>query len=197
MATGTVVLNLVIGVDEVGRGPLAGPLISCAVLLSNNHGIDGLDDSKKLSAKKRNFLASIIEQRALAVGFGRAEVDEIDELNVLQATMRAMERAVAAVVIIGAPILIDGNRVPDSLRDHANAVVGGDKSIAAISAASILAKVARDREMAQLAITYPGYGFEKNAGYPTNEHLRALAALGATPIHRKTFRPVRELLESQ
>ena len=190
-------LSFVIGVDEVGRGPLAGPLIACAVVLSDDHGIDNLRDSKKLSAKQRSILAPIIEKRAIAVGYGRADVEEIDDINVLQATMLAMERAVVAINIADEPILIDGNQIPTSLNNRATGVVRGDQSVAAISAASILAKVARDKEMTLLAKSYPRYGFERHSGYPTKAHLHALKQFGVTPIHRRTFRPIRELLESE
>ena len=189
-------MTAVIGVDEVGRGPLAGPVVTCAVLWPDDHGIAELDDSKKLSAKKREALVPLIRQSALKISFGRAEVEEIDELNILHATMLAMERAVSGLGVIDAPIFIDGNRVPDGLKGRAEAIVGGDGSVAAISAASILAKVARDEEMTALAELYPGYGLESHAGYPTKTHIEALERLGVTPIHRRSFGPVKRLVET-
>jgi ribonuclease HII len=185
----------VIGVDEVGRGPLAGPVVTCAVRWPSNHRLDALADSKKLSAKRRLQLEPMIVDEAEAVSYGRAEVWEIDALNILEATMLAMQRAVDGLVVRDVPILIDGNRVPPGLKDQASAVVGGDGSVAAISAASILAKVARDREMARMADEFPGYGFEVHAGYPTKAHLAALDQLGVSPIHRRSFAPVRKRLK--
>lgn len=185
-----------IGVDEVGRGPLAGPVVTCAVMWPDDHEIIALDDSKKLSAKKRGALVPLIREKAVKISFGRAEVEEIDALNVLNATMLAMERAVAGLGAVDAPIRIDGNRVPDSLKGRALAVVGGDDLIAAISAASILAKEARDEEMVALAEIYPGYGFDGHAGYPTKEHIEALETLGVSPIHRRSFGPVKRILEN-
>ena len=190
-------MNWVVGVDEVGRGPLAGPVITCAVLWPGDHSLDALNDSKKLSAKKRELLLPCIERMAIRISFGRAEVEEIDYLNILHATMLAMERAVSGLNEFDAPILIDGNRVPDVLKGRAKAIIGGDGLIPAISAASILAKVARDKEMSVLAKIYPGYGFEKHAGYPTIAHLEALGALGVSPIHRRSFAPVKRLLETE
>ena len=185
-----------IGVDEVGRGPLAGPVVTCAVLWPDDHGIVTLNDSKKLSAKKRKTLVPLIREKAVKVSFGRAEVEEIDCLNILHATMLAMERAVAGLGAVNAPIRVDGNRVPDGLKGRALAVVGGDSLIAAISAASILAKVARDEEMVALAAIYPGYGFDGHAGYPTKAHIQALETLGVSPIHRRSFGPVKRVLEN-
>lgn len=189
-------MSLTIGVDEVGRGPLAGPVVTCAILWPDDHGIVALDDSKKLSAKKRETLVPLIRDKAVKISFGRAEVDEIDRLNILHATMLAMERAVEGLGAVDAPIRIDGNRVPDGLKGRALAVVGGDGLIAAISAASILAKVARDEEMVALAEMYPGYGFEGHAGYPTKAHIQALETLGVSPIHRRSFGPVKRILEN-
>lgn len=188
-------MNLVVGVDEVGRGPLAGPVITCAVLWPVDYSLAELNDSKKLSAKKREFLQPCIEKMAIRISFGRAEVEEIDCLNILRATMLAMERAVGGLNEFDAPILIDGNSVPNTLKGKATAIIGGDGLISAISAASILAKVARDKEMSDLAKIYPGYGFEKHAGYPTRAHIEALGALGVSPIHRRSFAPVKKLLE--
>ena len=189
-------MSLTIGVDEVGRGPLAGPVFTCAILWPEDQGIVALDDSKKLSAKKREALVPLIRDKAVKISFGRAEVDEIDRLNILHATMLAMERAVEGLGAVDAPIRIDGNRVPDGLKGRALAVVGGDGMIAAISAASILAKVARDEEMTALAEMYPGYGFEGHAGYPTKAHIQALETLGVSPIHRRSFGPVKRILEN-
>lgn len=186
----------VIGVDEVGRGPLAGPVVTCAVLWPIDLQWSMLADSKTLSAKKRQSLIVGIRERAERISYGRAEADEIDQLNILQATMVAMERAVAGLGVTDAEILIDGNRVPEGLHGRARALVGGDGRVAAISAASILAKVARDEEMAAWAETYPGYGFEQHAGYPTKSHLDALDRLGVTPIHRRSFAPVKNRLEA-
>jgi len=188
-------LSLIIGVDEVGRGPLAGPVVTCAVLWPEDHGIYQLVDSKKLSAKKREALVPLILEKAVKVSYGRAEVSEIDMLNILQATMLAMERAVDGLGDLDEKIQIDGNRIPDSLKGRAQAVIGGDGFVSAISAASILAKVARDKEMVALSEIYRGYGFEAHAGYPTKLHLEALELLGVTPIHRRSFGPVRRILE--
>lgn len=189
-------MSVLVGVDEVGRGPLAGPVVTCAVLWPDDHGIVELDDSKKLSPKKREALIPLIRDKALEISFGRAEVEEIDTLNILHATMLAMERAVEGLGEFDALIRIDGNRVPDGLKGRAQAVVGGDGLIAAISAASILAKVARDEEMAALAEIYPGYGLERHAGYPTKAHIEALELLGVSPIHRRSFGPVKRILEN-
>lgn len=187
-----------IGIDEVGRGPLAGPVITCAVLWPCNATLVGLTDSKRLSAKRREALIPAIESTAVAIGYGRADPDEIDQLNILQATLLAMVRAVdaiAAVTPVGTPIYIDGNQIPGPLRGRAIAVVGGDGSEPCISAASVLAKVRRDREMRDWASCYPGYGFERHAGYPTPQHLDALSCLGITPIHRRSFAPVAQRLQ--
>lgn len=186
-------LEAVAGVDEVGRGPLAGPVVAAAVILPPDHGITGLCDSKRLSAARRESLDIEIRARALAWGLGRAEVAEIDAVNILQASLRAMQRAVAALHPPAARALVDGNHCP-TLAIPAEAVVGGDGSVAAISAASIIAKVARDAEMTALAACYPGYGFERNKGYGSPEHIGALARLGPTPIHRRSFAPVRAAL---
>jgi ribonuclease HII len=187
-------LGCVCGVDEVGRGPLAGPVIAAAVILDPNNPIEGLADSKAISAERRECLDVQIRARATAFAFGRAEVEEIDRINILQATMLAMQRAVAALPIQPDLAYVDGNRCPP-LRCRVEAIVRGDAKVPAISAASIIAKVARDREMNEWDARYPGYGLAKHKGYPTPTHLRALDALGPTPIHRVSFRPVRELLE--
>lgn len=183
------------GVDEVGRGPLCGPVVTAAVILDPASPIVGLNDSKKLSEKKRDVLFEEIKERALAWSIGRAEVHEIDELNILHATMLAMQRAVAGLSVKPELALIDGNRCPD-LPCPAEAVVKGDGRIPEIGAASILAKVTRDREMVELEKLYPGYGIAVHKGYPTKVHIDALKKLGATAIHRRSFRPVREALEA-
>ncbi|WP_257255295.1 MULTISPECIES: ribonuclease HII [unclassified Endozoicomonas] len=183
------------GVDEVGRGPLCGPVVTAAVILDPAYPIVGLNDSKKLSEKKRDVLFEEIKERALAWSIGRAEVHEIDELNILHATMLAMQRAVAGLSVKPELALIDGNRCPD-LPCPAEAVVKGDGRIPEIGAASILAKVTRDREMVELEKLYPGYGIAGHKGYPTKVHIDALKKLGATAIHRRSFRPVREALEA-
>ncbi len=181
---------LVAGVDEVGRGPLVGDVVTAAVILDAQKPVIGLADSKKLSEKKRLALYDEIIDKAVAYAIGRCSPEEIDRLNILQATMVAMQRAVAGLSIKPEWVLVDGNRVP-KLAMNAQAVVKGDSLVAEISAASILAKVTRDREMAELDLRYPDYGFAKHKGYPTAEHLSALQRLGVTPFHRRSFRPVR------
>jgi ribonuclease HII len=178
------------GVDEAGRGPLCGPVYAAAVILDPLRPIDGLNDSKKLSEKKREALAPLIRERALAWAVGIATVEEIDRLNILHATMLAMRRAVEGLAVPPDQVLIDGNRVPPGLTMPARAIVGGDASEAAISAASILAKTGRDHEMMALAALYPQYGIAKHKGYPTAEHLAALRIHGPSPIHRRSFAPV-------
>jgi ribonuclease HII len=185
---------LMAGVDEAGRGPLIGAVVASAVILHPQRPISGLADSKKLSEKRREVLEIEIKEKALAWSIGRAEVEEIDHLNILHATMLAMRRAIEALEVAPELVLVDGNRIPAGLTIRAEARVGGDASIAAISAASILAKTARDREMAKLDILYPGYGIAKHKGYPTRQHIDALAHLGVTPQHRRTFGPVKRLL---
>lgn len=184
---------LLAGVDEVGRGPLVGAVVTAAVILDPRRPILGLNDSKKLSASQREHLAEQIRERALAWALGRAEPAEIDQINILKATMLAMQRAVAALPITPTSVLIDGNRCP-ALPMPAQAVVKGDATVPAISAASILAKVARDAEMQALELQHPGYGFAKHKGYPTPAHLEALQRLGPLPEHRRSFAPVRALL---
>lgn len=184
----------VAGVDEVGRGPLAGPVVTAAVILDPARPIAGLADSKKLTARRREQLADEIRERAICWAIGRAEVEEIDQLNILQATMLAMVRAVAGLSRQPKRVLVDGNRCPP-LSQPCEAVVKGDGRVACISAASILAKVSRDQEMAALDEVYPGYGLAKHMGYPTKTHVEALQQLGVTPIHRRSFGPVRRLLE--
>ncbi len=185
----------VAGVDEVGRGPLAGPVVTAAVILDPARPIDGLADSKALTERRREALFDEIREKALCWALGRAEVEEIDALNILQATMLAMRRAVLALDPAPQHALIDGNRCPE-LPCSAEAIIKGDGTVAVISAASILAKVSRDREMVALDAQYPGYGLAGHKGYPTRAHMAALAELGVTPIHRKSFAPVRRLLES-
>ncbi len=185
--------ELIAGVDEVGRGPLVGAVVTAAVILDPKNPIIGLTDSKKLSEKKRLLLAEEIKQKALAWSLGRAEAHEIDELNILHATMLAMQRAVKSLKIRPHFVLVDGNRIP-ALDMPAQAVVKGDLLVAEISAASILAKVARDQEMRELDQQFPQYEFAKHKGYPTKLHLQKLAELGALPQHRCSFAPVRKLL---
>ena len=186
--------TLIAGVDEVGRGPLIGAVVTAAVILDPTKAIIGLNDSKKLSEKKRLLLVEEIKAKALSWSLGRAEVEEIDSLNILHATMLAMERAVAGLQIQPEWVLIDGNRVPDGLKGRASAVVKGDSLVPEISAASILAKVARDAEMTALHQQYPQYNFAGHKGYPTAEHLAAIKQFGILAQHRRSFRPVRELL---
>ncbi|ACJ30201.1 Ribonuclease H [Shewanella piezotolerans WP3] len=181
------------GVDEVGRGPLIGNVVTAAVILDPHNPIVGLNDSKKLSEKKRELLFNQIQEKALSVSVGAATPAEIDEINILHATMMAMQRAVAGLSIKPTSVLVDGNRCPDfGMQSHA--IIKGDGLIDAISAASIVAKVVRDREMEALAAQYPEYGFEKHKGYPTKAHFEALAKYGILAEHRKSFRPVREAM---
>ncbi len=185
---------LIAGVDEVGRGPLVGAVVTAAVILDPANPIAGLNDSKKLSEKKRLLLVDEIKAKALSWSLGRAEVHEIDALNILHATMLAMARAVAGLHIQPEWVLIDGNRIPDGLKGRATAVVKGDSLVPEISAASILAKVARDAEMTALHQLHPQYNFAGHKGYPTAEHLAAIQQYGILAEHRRSFRPVRELL---
>ncbi|MFZ7109367.1 ribonuclease HII [Avibacterium avium] len=185
--------ELIAGVDEVGRGPLVGAVVTAAVILDPNNPIEGLTDSKKLSHKKRLALAEEIKQKAKAWALGRAEPEEIDELNILHATMLAMQRAVNQLKITPHFVLVDGNRIPP-LSMPAQAVVKGDSLVAEISAASILAKVARDLEMEELDKCYPQYAFAQHKGYPTKLHLEKLAEHGPLPQHRRSFAPVRKLI---
>lgn len=186
---------LLAGVDEVGRGPLIGAVVTCAVILDPTRPIQGLADSKKLTEKRRAQLAPIIREQALAFALGRAEAHEIDQINIFQATLLAMQRAVAALGVPPHAVLVDGNRCPE-FGLPAEAIVKGDGLIPAISAASILAKVARDEEMHALHACYPAYGFDRHKGYPTKEHLAALQAHGPLAEHRRSFAPVARLLES-
>ena len=185
--------HLVAGVDEVGRGPLVGAVVTAAVILDPARPIVGLNDSKKLSEKRRLALYDEIKEKAIAWSLGRAEPHEIDELNILHATMLAMQRAVAGLAVTPEYVLVDGNRCP-ALPMPSMAVVKGDSRVAEISAASILAKVTRDAEMAELDLTFPQYGFAQHKGYPTAFHLERLAEHGATAHHRRSFAPVRRAL---
>ncbi|HID45459.1 MAG TPA: ribonuclease HII [Chromatiaceae bacterium] len=187
--------GLICGVDEAGRGPLAGPVVAAAVILDPANPIEGLNDSKKLSEKRRELLYTEIREKSLAWCVGRAEVAEIDTLNILQASLLAMQRAVAGLPLQPDHALVDGNRLP-SLACSADAIVGGDASEPCISAASILAKVARDREMIEMDALYPGYGLARHKGYPTKIHLQALQEIGISEIHRRSFGPVRRLLKA-
>ena len=186
--------EIMAGVDEVGRGPLAGPVIAAAVILNPENPIQGLMDSKKISEKKRDILAKEIREKALAWAIGRAEHDEIDSINILQASLLAMKRAVESLSIKPELVLVDGLHCPD-ISQNVKAIIKGDSKIPAISAASIIAKVARDSEMVALDSQYPGYGFSRHKGYPTKMHVDALKELGVSSIHRKSFAPVKQLLE--
>ena len=190
----TLVEEMVAGVDEVGRGPLCGAVVTAAVILDPARPILGLNDSKKLTEARRELLFDEIREKALSWCIARAEVEEIDQLNILHATMLAMQRAVAGLHITPRLALIDGNRCPQ-LAVPSAAVVKGDSKVPASAAASILAKVSRDREMQALDRQYPGYGIAGHKGYPTAVHLEALQRLGPTPVHRRSFGPVRRLLE--
>ena len=196
--------HLVCGVDEAGRGPLAGAVFAGCVILDPDHPVSGLADSKKLAPGRRDELAALIQASALAWSVADASVEEVDRLNILWATMLAMQRAVRklmasvemASIKVLAPIefLVDGNRCPE-LPYPSRAVVGGDATVQQISAASILAKVARDAYMLELHQQYPRYGFDRHKGYPTRDHIAALKTLGASPVHRRSFAPVRAVIE--
>ncbi|WP_323030808.1 ribonuclease HII [Brachymonas denitrificans] len=185
--------GLIAGVDEAGRGPLAGPVVAAAVILDEQKPIAGLADSKQLTAARREKLYEAIMAHALCCSIGQASVEEIDTLNILQATMLAMRRAVEGLRLLPHKVLVDGNRIPE-LRVRAEAIVQGDAKVAAISAASIVAKVTRDRWCRDIERQFPGYGFERHKGYGTAEHLQALRNLGATPYHRRSFAPVAMVL---
>jgi ribonuclease HII len=193
LALGWTVRGLVAGVDEVGRGPLAGPVVAAAVILDDLQPIKGLRDSKAIGPATRERLAAEIRAKALCVSIAEATVDEIDRLNVLQATMLAMQRAVERLRLVPAHVLVDGNRLP-RLKMPAEAIVRGDAKVLAISAASIVAKVHRDALLRELHVQHPAYGFDGHKGYPTPEHLAALRACGPCPAHRRSFAPVREAL---
>ena len=186
-------LSLVAGVDEVGRGPLAGPVTAAAVILDPKHIPDGLNDSKKLTAKKRQALHDALLLCA-DVSIAHATVQEIDELNILRASHLAMERAVAGLKQRPDHLLVDGNMIPRGLTGSSEAIVKGDSRSVSISAASIVAKICRDYVMWDLAQHYPGYGWETNAGYPSKSHKSALEKLGVTPHHRRSFKPVHNIL---
>jgi ribonuclease HII len=181
--------GLVAGVDEVGIGPLAGDVVACAVILDPNVPIDDLRDSKRLSEKSRERLAAIIRSQALSCSLGSASVAEVDSLNVLVASHMAMQRAVAGLTILPDTVLVDGNKTPD-FGLPTQAIIKGDQRVAAISAASIVAKVTRDGQLIELAARFPGYGFERHKGYPTKHHMQALAELGPCAAHRRSFAPV-------
>jgi ribonuclease HII len=182
----------IIGVDEVGRGPLAGPVISAAIILNKEKIPEGINDSKKLSKKKREFInEELISQHSFAIGI--ASVEEIDKINILQASLLAMKRAVLNLNIKPQTILVDGNKLPD-LEYNMYPIIKGDSKSISIAAASIIAKVYRDKLMQDLSLQYPGYYWEKNSGYGTKQHLLALDNLGVTPIHRKSFAPIYNML---
>ncbi len=185
--------SILAGVDEVGRGPLAGPVIAAAVILDKDNPIHGLKDSKKLTRNKREHLANEILKKSRAWSIGRAEFDEIDKLNILQASLLAMSRAVNSLSIRPDRVMVDGLHCP-VLELQVEAIVQGDNLIPEISAASIIAKVTRDNEMIALDCEFPGYGFASHKGYPTKKHLQALEQLGVSPIHRRTYAPVKRLL---
>jgi ribonuclease HII len=189
---------LTAGVDEAGRGPLAGPVVAAAVILDPSRTIDGLADSKVLSPARRERLAPAIRERSLAWGLGWADASEIDALDILQATMLAMRRALLALQVPPTHVIVDGNRCPDlrglGFECTGEAVVKGDSKIASVSAASIIAKVARDSHMRELDGRYPGYGFSVHKGYPTAAHVAALRRLGPSPVHRRSFAPVQSCL---
>jgi ribonuclease HII len=184
---------MIAGVDEAGRGPLAGPVMAAAVILDPERPIEGLKDSKKLSAKKRERIAELIQERALAYAVCCAEVEEIDRLNILRASLLAMERALASLALSPGRVLVDGTHAPESIWP-VETIIKGDDKIPEIAAASILAKVMRDREMLRLDHQFPQYGFAQHKGYPTKLHIAAIREHGVLPIHRKSFRPVAENL---
>jgi len=189
-------LKYIAGVDEVGRGPLAGAVVAAAVILDPENPIEGLRDSKKLTEKKREFLFDEIRLNALAYSVGRAEIEEIDKINILHASLLAMQRAIESLNIQPEHVLVDGNRCP-ACEQPATAVVKGDDRVDVIAAASIIAKVTRDRELVELDKLFPGYGLAKHKGYPTKEHIAALQTLGVTEIHRRSFGPVKKILEAE
>jgi ribonuclease HII len=185
--------KLLAGVDEVGRGPLAGDVVTAAVILDPENPIAGLADSKKLSEKKREQLFIEIQEKALSWSIARCSVEEIDSINILQASLLAMHRAVVSLSIIPEFVVVDGNKLPKW--DYpSQAIIKGDDKVPAIAAASILAKVTRDRELIALDALYPGYGFAKHKGYPTKLHVSALESLGITPVHRKSYAPVKKVM---
>ena len=185
---------LIAGVDEVGRGPLAGPVVTAAVILPESYDLPGLDDSKKLTAKRRSVLADAIKEQALAWALAQASVAEIDQLNILGGTMLAMQRAVESLAVMPDKVLVDGNRSP-GFSMPSEAIIKGDGLVACISAASIIAKQSRDQLMQEMHALYPQYHFASNVGYPTKQHRDALKQYGPTPIHRRSFAPVQASLE--
>lgn len=185
----------VAGVDEAGRGPLAGPVVAAAVILDPARAVEGLKDSKKMTGRQRDAAFEALHRHAIAIGVGQADRREIDELNILHATLLAMRRAVDALECRPTSVLVDGNRCPDLLMP-VDAVIGGDGTVPSISAASIIAKVTRDRIMLQLHERYPHYGFDQHKGYPTKAHRLALREHGPTSEHRRSFAPVRESLRT-
>jgi len=188
--------RIVAGVDEVGRGPMAGPVTAAAVILDPDHIPEGLADSKTISASKRDALAKIL-QACAHVSIAEASVQEIEELNIGQASLLAMTRAVAGLCLVPDHVLVDGNRIPPAFAGKATAIVKGDQRSASIAAASIVAKVDRDARMAALAEAFPGYGWDKNAGYITQAHKAALVELGVTPHHRRLYAPVQAVLRGK
>lgn len=185
---------LIAGIDEAGRGPLAGPVVAAAVILNHQRPIAGLADSKTLGPARRARLAQCIERQSLCWAVGVATVAEIDKINILQATLLAMERAIVGLALPPTRVLIDGNRLPDVLPCPGEAIVGGDRTVACIGAASIIAKTYRDRLMVELDALYPHHGFKNHKGYGTRRHLEALQRYGVTPVHRRSFAPVRRAL---
>ncbi len=185
--------KLLAGVDEVGRGPLAGDVVTAAVILDPENPVEGLADSKKLSEKKREQLFIEIQKKALAWSISRCSVEEIDDINILQASLLAMHRAVVSLAIQPEFVVVDGNKLP-KWNYPSQAIIKGDDKVPAIAAASILAKVTRDRELIALDQSYPGYGFAKHKGYPTKLHVAALQTLGITPVHRKSYAPVKNVM---
>ena len=185
--------GLICGVDEAGRGPLAGPVVAAAVILDPRQPIDGLNDSKKLTAARREMLAVEIREKALAWAVAEASVQEIDRINILQASLLAMQRAVSGLSLMPEKALVDGNKCP-VLACPVEAIVGGDGKLAAIAAATILAKTVRDALMQELHVLYPQYGFDRHKGYPTALHLAALREHGISPVHRRSYGPVAQLI---
>jgi ribonuclease HII len=188
------IVEIVCGIDEAGRGPLAGPVCAAAVILDPDRTIEGLNDSKQLTEKRRDALAVLIRERALAWGIGWASVEEVDTLNIRQANFVAMKRAFEALPTRPTHALVDGND-PPHLGCKVTSIIGGDAKEACISAASILAKTARDAHMVELCARYPGYGFSRHKGYGSAAHLEALRQLGPSPVHRRSFAPVRALID--
>ena len=184
---------LIAGVDEVGRGPLAGPVVTAAVILPEDYELPGLTDSKKLNSKRRATLDDAIRKQAISWALAQATVEEIDQLNILGATMLAMQRAVDSLAVKPDKVLVDGNRTP-GFDVPSEAIIKGDGSIACISAASIIAKQSRDHLMQEMHLRYPQYGFDTNVGYPTKKHRNALMQFGPTPIHRRSYAPVQASL---